>query len=121
VAPITSPDYQQPKTEPGVRVVAKAKPQPAAIVLTDLPNVVNGMVTDQAGKPLEGVIMIIRDANGNSIRALKTNKVGQFIVSTPLENGKYFLEMEKANYTFDTLEITLSGQVLSPLPVKAKE
>ncbi len=123
VAPITSPDYQQPvvtRTPPQVRVVPKPTPKPAAIVLTDLPNIVNGLVMDSEGRPIEGVILIIRDKNGNSIRALKTNRVGQFIVSTPLENGMYYLEMEKAGLAFDTLEVTLSGQVLSPIEIKAK-
>lgn len=119
VAPISSAEYQTPKVVPATHVV-KPQPQPATITLTELPNVINGVVEDANGSALVGVILIIKDEAGNSIRAFKTNKIGQFIVSTPLENGTYLLEMEKPDYVFDTFKITLTGQVLAPLEIKAK-
>lgn len=121
VSPIVNPVYREPiRKAPQVRVVSKVAPTPATITLTELPNVINGTVTDASGKPLENVIIIVKDQAGNSIRALKTNKVGQFIGSTPLESGTYQLELEKQNYQFDLLELNLSGEVMKPMQVVAK-
>ena len=122
VAPLTNPTFQQPAAT--VRKAVKVVPLPvgrqAIVSLTSIPNVVNGLVFDENGKPLDGAILIINDANNNSIRALRTNKVGQFIASTPLSNGNYLIEVEKTNYIFDVWQITLSGELLEPLEIKAK-
>ncbi|KKU91137.1 MAG: hypothetical protein UY21_C0012G0014 [Microgenomates group bacterium GW2011_GWA1_48_10] len=120
IAPVAIPSYQEPIRLPIVRTAQKPVVKPPVISLTALPNVINGLVLDSGGTPMEGVILIIRDDQGNSIRALRTNKIGQFIASTPLLNGKYYLELEKAGYDFDNWEVTLSGQVLEPLEVRAK-
>ncbi len=95
------------------------KPAPT-ISLTDVPNIINGAVTDTRGAPMDGVILIIKDKAGNSVRALKTNRIGQFIVSTPLENGTYYLEFERPSYKFNVYELTLTGQVIAPLEIKGK-
>ena len=104
----------------GVRVIEKPIDRTQTISLTDIPNIVNGLVVNENNIPLENTILIIKDKNGNSIRALKSNQIGQFIASTPLENGTYYLEFERQGYTFDTLEINLNGQVIQPLQIKAK-
>lgn len=121
VSAVAMPEYKEPVKAPAkVRVVPKATPQQAPTIrLTDLPNVINGLVTDNFDKPLEGVILVIKDQAGNSIRAFRTNKIGQFIVSTPMQDGTYLLELEKNGFNFDSLEVTLSGQVLAPLTIKA--
>jgi hypothetical protein len=121
VSAVAVPEYKEPVKSPAkVRVVPKVAPQQAPTIrLTDLPNVINGLVTDQFDKPLESAILVIKDQAGNSIRAFKTNKIGQFIVSTPMQNGTYILELEKSGFNFDTLEVSLNGQVLAPLTIKA--
>ncbi len=103
-----------------VRVVDRlVKPSPT-ISLTSIPNIINGSVTDQRGAPMEGVVLVVKDKSGNSVRALKTNRVGQFIASTPLENGTYYLEFEMANYEFSVYEIALTGGIIKPLAIKGK-
>lgn len=121
VSAVAVPEYKEPVKSPAkVRVVPKAVPQQSPTIrLTDLPNVINGLVTDSLEKPLENVILVIKDQAGNSIRAFKTNKIGQFVVSTPMQNGTYILELEKNGFNFDTLEVTLNGQVLTPLAIRA--
>lgn len=122
VAPLANPAYQQ--SVPVVRKVTKVITPPAQrqtlVSLTSIPNVVNGQIVDETGKPLDGAIVIIKDENGNSIRALRTNKVGQFIASTPLSNGQYYIEVEKMNHTFDALQLALTGEILEPMEIKAK-
>lgn len=85
-----------------------------------VPNLVVGMVLDSNGKMIEQSIIEIRDHTGMPVRALRSNKLGQFFVSTPLPSGEYELVVEKDNYTFDTMKLTLSGGVVSPVEVRAK-
>lgn len=119
VAPLTNPNYIEPPFKRTVKPVTVA-PRQAIVSLTSIPNVVNGLVLDSEAKPLEGAILIVKDGNGNSIRALRTNKVGQFIASTPLSNGQYSIEVEKANYVFDPRPVTLTGQLIEPLEIRAR-
>ncbi len=112
----------KPKLEvrENVRVVVPVKPKQAQIALTTFPNVINGIVKDKNGQYLEGVITVIHDKEGLPVRALKTNKLGQFAGSTPLPNGIYTLELEKENYTFDVLQVELTDKVLPPILITAK-
>lgn len=103
-----------------VKVVTPPKPKPTQLQLTSLPNVINGIVTDSEGNYLEGAVVVIHDKDGLPVRALKTNRLGQFTGSTPLPNGIYTIELEKDNLVFDVLQIELSGAVLPPLNIAAK-
>lgn len=111
------PSKPTPTEEAQIRVVEKSAARQTNITLTDVPNIINGIITDEKGVPLDSTILTVKDQAGNSIRALKTNQIGQFIASTPLENGTYYLEFERPNYLFDTLEITLDGKVIAPLEI----
>lgn len=119
-APIAPTPPPIAKTEP-VRIVTANKVKPNQIVLTETANVINGIVTDSAGNYLEGVVIIIYDKTGLPVRALKTNKLGQFSGATPLPNGTYIIELEKESLVFDKIQINLKGAVLSPLMLAAKK
>ncbi|MDO8515261.1 MAG: PrgI family protein [bacterium] len=84
------------------------------------PNTVHGLIDDRAGQAISGVIVLIKNAQGSPVRALRTNKLGQFFATTPLESGTYYIELEKDGYQFDTVEIKLVGESLSPISIKAK-
>lgn len=107
---------------PKIKVTVKppSKPKPTQLVLTSQPNVINGIVVDSTANYLEGVVVVIHDRDGLPVRALKTNKLGQFTGSTPLPNGTYTVELEKDNLIFDVLQIELEGKVLPPLTIAAK-
>ena len=115
--PAPPPPPAAPATPAVIKVVEKSVTRQTTISLTDVPNVINGIVTNDQGVPLDGTILIVKDKGGNSIRALKSNQIGQFIASTPLDNGTYYLEFERKGYTFDILEITLDGKNISPLEI----
>jgi len=83
-------------------------------------NTLVGMVLDPEGKIIEGAIIEIRDKQGIPVRALKTNKLGQFRSVTPLENGDYEMEIEKAAFQFDLQKIKLTGAIVEPLEIRAK-
>lgn len=103
-----------------VKVKAVPKAVQPQLALTTFPNVINGIVKDKNGDYLEAVVAVIYDKDGLPVRALKTNKLGQYTGSTPLPNGTYVVELEKENYTFDRLEVELKGEVMPPLMVTAK-
>lgn len=103
-----------------IKIVIPIKPRQTTVALTIFPNVINGIIKDKENNYLEGVVAVIYDKEGLPVRALKTNKLGQFTGSTPLPNGTYTLELEKEAFTFDVLQIELTGGVLPPLIITAK-
>ncbi len=85
------------------------------LLVKDTPNVVNGIVKDHAGELLEGAVVIVKDSNGEPVRALKSNQLGQFIIATPLTNGRYTTEVTKSGEIFDIMTVDVAGTVLPPL------
>lgn len=90
--------------------------------LSAYPNVVAGILKDSDGNLLPGVLVTVRDEEGMPLRALKTNKLGQFAASTPLPNGTYIVEIEdpRARFTFDRIKIVLVGSVAPTIEIIAK-
>lgn len=84
------------------------------------PNILVGMVLDQNNQMIEGAILEIRRSDEIPVRALKTNKLGQFQIVTPLENDTYEIEIEKEGYEFDIIKIEVKGEIISPLEIRAK-
>lgn len=95
--------------------VGKMAPPPA-----NVPNVVVGLLRDQTGLLVTDAVIIVKDLEGEPVRALKSNKVGQFAISTPLPNGKYTIEIQKDGYRFDTIAVDLAGQIFAPIEIKAR-
>lgn len=92
-------------------------------ILTDKPNVLTGVVRDAEGKALGDTLLIVKNARGDTVRALKTNSLGQFVVSTPLQNGTYTVEVSpvnKTNLTFAIIPIEAKGEVIPTLDVVGK-
>lgn len=84
------------------------------------PNVVVGQVLDEQGKIVENAIMEINDAVGRPVRALKSNRLGHFIIVTPLENGKYEIVTEKEGYQFNNASFEANGSIIPPILIKGK-
>lgn len=94
--------------------IGKMAPLPA-----NVPNVIVGLLRDQSGLLITDAVIIVKDAEGEPVRALKSNKVGQFAISTPLPNGKYTIDIQKDGYRFDTIAVDLAGQIFAPIEIKA--
>jgi hypothetical protein len=86
---------------------------------SDIPNMVVGMATSNEGKIVDGVIVEIQDKHGNPVRVIKTNALGQFKISTPLADGRYLMIAEKEGYSFDRVNIDLSGKIVDPVRIIA--
>ncbi|MFZ2664254.1 MAG: PrgI family protein [Patescibacteria group bacterium] len=100
-----------------------AKAQGQIPVMTDKPNVVTGVVRGSDGKFLSDILLIIKNTRGEAVRAFKTNSLGQFIATTPLQNGAYTIEVSPVNkttLTFDIIPIEVKGEVIPPLEISGR-
>lgn len=116
-----SPTFYKPQADTTKKVVSATTglglPIPQA---PKAPNLPVGMVLDPAGGIVENAIIEIRDSEGLPARALKTNKLGQFHIVTPLRNGTYEIEVEKPGLEFDIIKLELTGNPVPPLEIRAK-
>lgn len=114
---------QQAQKQPTVKIITPEGAVRAGLPrLTTFPNVVTGITKDSDNNLLPGVLVTVKDTIGVPVRALKTNRLGQFAASTPLSNGVYFVEIEdpRFRYTFDRVQITLNGSIVPALEIIAK-
>ena len=85
------------------------------------PNIVVGMVIDKNGKIVEGAIIEIKNKEEETVRAMRSNKLGQFRTVSPLENGEYQISCEKEGLNFDIMKIKLEGKILPPIEIREEE
>jgi len=85
-----------------------------------IPNTITGQVVDANGKIIEGVILEIRDLAGRPVRALRSNKVGHFIIVTALANGQYDLIADKTGFDFDPVTFEAKGEIIPPILIRSK-
>lgn len=90
------------------------------VPLTNKPNVISGIVLSSQSTPLDGAILIIRNETGVPVRALKSNRLGQFLSATSLPEGKYQIEIDAEGEEFEPVALALSNEVLRPIEIKAK-
>ena len=84
----------------------------------DQPNTIVGLTLNPQGLILEGVLIEIISA-GLTIRATKSNKLGQFLFAKSLEKGLYQIKAEKEGFQFTTYSINLEGNIVKPLKIQA--
>jgi hypothetical protein len=83
-------------------------------------NTVVGQVFDSNGKIVEGAILEIRDIAGRPVRALRSNKLGHFIIVTPLIDGRYEIIIEKEGYLFSPITFEATGNIIPPIAIRGK-
>ncbi len=119
-APQKSDSSQFSITDLKKQNLAKKQVSSAEIVpLTKTPNVVSGQVVDTSGAAIAGAVLVIRNEQGIPVRALKTNKLGQFLSATPLTSGTYNIETESELASFNPFSISLKNQIVAPIAIIA--
>ncbi|MFH1561228.1 MAG: hypothetical protein ABID04_01450 [Patescibacteria group bacterium] len=83
------------------------------------PNLITGITLDKAGKVLPGVIIEILDRQSQSVRALKSNKLGQFFIATPLSDGIYQIQAEHLDQKFAIIKLEAKNEIIPPLKIQA--
>lgn len=84
------------------------------------PNTIRGTVQNSQGNLLPEVIVIVKDQDGDPVRALKSGETGQFFSTTPLENGRYTVEGSYKGKRFAIINLELTGQILAPIELKER-
>lgn len=107
-------------------VVPQAAPQAVPALTTNLipepsyPNILTGLIKDPTDISLEGAIVeIVDSATGIPARALRTNKLGQFQIATPLSNGSYTIIVDKQGFSFNPVLVQAEGTIIKPILIKA--
>ena len=93
-------------------------------MLTDSPNIISGVVKANDGSVISDAIIIIKNKKNEPARALKTNSLGQFVITTALAPGMYAVEVDPANKTglkFDIVSIEANGKIIRPLEFIGKK
>ncbi len=106
-----------PGRQPG-QLFAKQDARPkdlAAPFIKDRPNVINGYVRGKDRNLIKSAVVIVKDPKGSPVRALKTNDLGQFAITTPVPNGVYSVEVSGQGETFGIMTLEAFGSVLEPL------
>jgi hypothetical protein len=85
------------------------------------PNVIVGQTLDLNGKIVDGAILEIKDSEGRSARALRTNRLGHFMIVTPLSDGVYQITTEKDGFKFNPVSIKLENRVVPPIVIKGNK
>ncbi len=114
---------ETPQTS-NVKIISQQQATNAGILSpATVPNLVMGIVNDQDHNSLSNILITIKDMRGTPLRALKTNRLGQFFASTSLSNGTYVMEVEdpQKRFAFDLVELKLTGQIFQPLAIIAKQ
>lgn len=84
-------------------------------------NVVVGQVINSQGKIIPNAILEILDKDGRPVRALRSNRLGHFMIVTPLANGKYVIRTEKEGLIFEPISFDANGEIIKPIAVMPKE
>ncbi len=83
--------------------------------------IVVGQVIDSYGQIVEGAIVEIKDTESRPVRALRSNKLGHFMIATPLPVGEYVIQCEKDGYEFEPLKIRAENKIMEPIAIWASK
>ncbi|MDQ5950748.1 MAG: hypothetical protein QG639_24, partial [Patescibacteria group bacterium] len=84
------------------------------------PNKLVGMVLTPSQDIVSNAIVEISTDKGAVARAVKTNLLGQFFITTPLKPGKYVVNVQKDGMTFEPIQIEMKNQIVEPLEIRGK-
>lgn len=100
---------------------SKTQSPPTLSTTTKAP-FLSGIVKNHKLLPIPGVLIYIKNPQGEILRLLKTNPHGVFATFNPLPPGEYTIETKdpKNTYIFDTIKINIS-QNNKPLEIFSKE
>jgi hypothetical protein len=86
------------------------------------PNTITGTVKSKEGNVKENILVIVKNDKNEAVRAVKTNALGQFRLTTPVVNGKYTLEVATPveGSTFDIISVEAKGDTIPAIEITGK-
>ncbi len=117
IAPTTTPVVKNTPSQTATQVVFNQNlPFPSTPIQ---PNKIVGMVLTQNRDLVPNAIIEVKDPHGVIERAVKTNALGQFFITTPLKDGTYILWVSKENLSFQPVSLVLNNKIVPPLEIIA--
>ena len=117
---VTLPQPVTPKTEPVSTPQTPAPTTNLPIPFTPTnPNTLVGLTLTPTGHILDGVMVEIKKDN-LTLRATKSNKLGQFMFARPLDLGLFQILAEKDGFSFSPYSLELTGEIVKPLKIQAQ-
>ncbi len=83
------------------------------------PNRLVGMVITPNQELVNDALIEVKNKQGKTIIAAKSNALGQFTISQPLPDGEYLLEIKKQDHQFKPQKIELDGSILQPFQISS--
>lgn len=83
------------------------------------PNKVVGMVLSPNNEIITNAIIEIQTPDGAIARAVKTNALGQFFITTPLKPGDYNIIIEKKGFQFTPQHLKIDGSIVPPMEIRS--
>lgn len=83
------------------------------------PNRLMGMALTSDNKLVDRAVVNVKDQQGNVIRSLRTNVLGQFSFPDKLANGSYVISVKKDGLTFPEKTLVASGDIIEPVELRA--
>lgn len=118
LAPVSSAFGSGPSKEPAQSAQFSLDAAPPSPPIQ--PNTITGQVIDTDGKIISGAILEIKDVGGRPVRACRSNKLGHFIIVTPLQNGVYQITTEVEGHEFNPVSFEAKGEIIPPIAIRAK-
>ncbi len=84
------------------------------------PNKLVGMILSKNNDLLSDSIVEVQTLEGGIERAVKTNALGQFFITTPLNEGEYNVVIEKEGYVFQPMRIEIDGSIIQPIEIRSE-
>lgn len=116
-SPTTQPEQLSAQAATSTQKVSEALPVTAKEAF------LSGVVHNNRNEPLPSIMVYINSDSGQVVRILKTNHHGLFATFHPLPPGDYEINPKDlgGKYFFDTMNVTVDDQQLSPLQIYSKE
>lgn len=83
------------------------------------PNKLVGMILTPNSELIPESVIEIKDEQNRVVRAVKSNALGQFFVSTPLKEGTYTIIVNHQRYRFNPQELVLTDKVVNPIEIRS--
>ncbi len=84
----------------------------------------SGVVYSSRKVPLPGVLVYIKDGQGNPVRLMKSNMHGVFATFRPLQAGDYVIEVKdpSSSNSFDKINLRIDSETeIKPIEIYAKQ
>jgi hypothetical protein len=122
VDPVTPSEAEHVTPLPQVAVIEQPAPMPSTEPPSRRPFFI-GTVKNNRKIPLPGIMIYLKDAQGATLRLLKTNPHGVFATFNQLPAGEYTIEIKdpKGSYFFDTMKLNIGDTNPEPFEFFSKE